>query len=197
MDGRVLAALIIAGAFAGWGVWYIGRAWLVTRRLGGNRSVHCPETDRPATVHIDLALAVTSDRGSAPAPLDSCSNWPERANCEQPCVEAAHLPETSASVLVKEWAKGRPCAMCRGPVTESWLSGHHIAVLEPTGMTREWVDIGADRLALALATSLPLCWNCHVAETFRRTHPELIVDRDDDKIHLKETKRTLSGTGTE
>ena len=32
---------------------------------------------------------------------------------------------------------------------------------------------------LALATSLPMCWNCHVAESFRRLHPELVTDRDD------------------
>lgn len=185
MDGPVLSALIIAGAFAGWGVWYAGRAWLLTRRLGGDRIVKCPETDRPATVHIDVALAVTSDRGSAPAPLESCSRWSERGNCEQPCLESAHLPETSASAMVKEWATGRACALCRGPVTESWFTGHHISLLEPTGMTREWVDIGADRLPLALATSLPLCWNCHLAETFRRTHPELVTDRNDETVHLK------------
>jgi len=53
-------------------------------------------------------------------------------------------------------------------------------------MTREWVDVGADRLALALATSLPLCWNCHVAATFRRTHPELVTDRDDRTVQVKQ-----------
>ena len=94
------------------------------------------------------------------------------------------MPEEPASAVVKEWARGRACAMCRGPVTESWFAGHHIALLEPTGMTREWVDVGADRLALALATSLPLCWNCHVAATFRRTHPELVTDRDDSTVHV-------------
>jgi hypothetical protein len=190
MDGRVLTALIIAGAFVGWGVWFLGRAWLLSRRLGGDRIVKCPETDRTATVHIDMALALTSDGGSSPAPLESCSRWAERGGaCEQPCLENAHLPETSAAAVVKEWAKGRPCAMCRGAVTESWFSGHHIALLEPTGMTREWVDIGADRLPLALATSLPLCWNCHVAETFRRTHPELVIDRNTDTVQVKDGAR--------
>jgi len=186
MDGQVMAALIVAGAFAGWGVWYAVRAFLLWRRLGGERLVTCPETNQPASVHIDVALAVTSESGSAPAPLESCSKLAERGACNQPCLEAAYLPEASASTVVKEWARDRTCAMCRGPVTESWFAGHHIALLEPTGMTREWVDVGADRLALALATSLPLCWNCHVAATFRRLHPELVTDRDDSTIHVKQ-----------
>jgi len=186
MDGRVMVALIVAGAFAGWGVWYAGRAFLLWRRFGGERLVTCPETNQPASVHIDVALAVTSESGSAPAPLESCSTWTERGACNQPCLEAAYLPEAPASSVVKEWARGRTCAMCRGPVTESWFAGHHIALLEPTGMTREWVDVGADRLALALATSLPLCWSCHVAATFRRMHPDLVIDRDDSTVHVKQ-----------
>jgi hypothetical protein len=26
-------------------------------------------------------------------------------------------------------------------------------------------------------TYAPVCWDCHIAETLRREHPELIVDR--------------------
>ena len=28
-----------------------------------------------------------------------------------------------------------------------------------------------------MGTHLPVCWNCHIAESFRREHPELVVDR--------------------
>ena len=55
---------------------------------------------------------------------------------------------------------------------------HHIALYEPGGKSREWVDVATDRLPLALATTLPMCWNCHVAATFRELHPELVTDRD-------------------
>ena len=24
----------------------------------------------------------------------------------------------------------------------------------------------------------PVCWNCHIAESFRREHPDLVTDRD-------------------
>ena len=74
---------------------------------------------------------------------------------------------------------------CGGPLVESRLAGHHIALLEPSGMTREWVDVAADRLPLALATCLPMRWNCHVAATFRRMRPDLVTDRDDAIVHIK------------
>jgi hypothetical protein len=28
-----------------------------------------------------------------------------------------------------------------------------------------------------LATHVPVCWDCRVAKTFRREHPELLTDR--------------------
>ena len=51
-------------------------------------------------------------------------------------------------------------------------------------------------MPLALATSLPLCWNCHVAATFRRMHPELVTDRDDSTIHVTR-RRPASSKGSE
>ena len=183
MESGTVAAGVIVGLLGAWGVWFAVRALAIRRRLQGDRVVTCPETGEPAMVHIDLALAVTSDAGSAPAPLDNCSRWSERGHCDQPCVHAAHLPASSASALVKAWAKGRTCVSCGGELVEHSFVGHHIALLDPAGMTREWVDVAAERLPLALATSLPLCWNCHQAASFRRLHPELVVDRDNFTVH--------------
>lgn len=186
MDSGVVAAALITAAFVVWGGWYAGRAFLLWRRLRGERLVTCPETGQPATVHIDVALAVISDAGSAPAPLESCSRWGERGKCDQPCLQAAQSGAASPVALVKAWAKGRRCASCGGEVTESRFTGHHVALLEPGGATREWVDVAADRLPLALATSLPVCWNCHIAATFRRMHPDLVTDRDEVTVHVRE-----------
>ncbi len=183
MESGTVAAVVIVGLLGAWGVWFAARAFAIRRRLQGDRVVTCPETGQPAIVHIDLALAVTSDAGSAPAPLDSCSRWAERGQCDQPCVHAAHLPASSASTLVQAWAKDRTCASCGGEVVEHAFVGHHISLLDPDGTTREWVDVAGEHLPLALATSLPLCWNCHQAASFRRLHPELVVDRDDMTVH--------------
>ena len=90
------------------------------------------------------------------------------------------VPESATAALVLAWADGRQCVSCGGPVRESHFTGHHVSLLDPSGLTREWVDIGADRLTLALATSLPVCWSCHVSATFRRQHPELVTDREAD-----------------
>jgi hypothetical protein len=32
----------------------------------------------------------------------------------------------------------------------------------------EWREIRPEKLYDVLATHMPICWNCHIAETFRR-----------------------------
>jgi hypothetical protein len=183
MDARTAVALVIVGALMAWGAWYLIRAFLIWRRLRGDRIVTCPETGKPAAVHLDVALAIVSDNEMAA--LESCSRWSVRGECDQPCAKAAQAPESGASAVVREWVHGRNCATCGHELIESNMSGHHIALLEPTGMTREWVDVATDRLPIALATSLPICWSCHVAATFRRMYPDLITDREDATVHVK------------
>src|SRR6266576_3849706 len=41
----------------------------------------------------------------------------------------------------------------------------------------EWNEIPLEHLQQTLSTHWPVCWNCHIAETFRRRHPELVTDR--------------------
>ena len=162
MGSGTAAAVVIVGLLGAWGVWCAALAFAVRRRLQRERVVTCPETGQPAIVHIDQALAVTNDAVSEPG---------------------MHLPASSASALVKAWAQDRTCTTCGGELVEHSFVGHHIALLEPAGMTREWVDISSERLPLALATSLPLCWNCHQAASFRRQFPHLVTDRDNVTVH--------------
>ena len=82
--------------------------------------------------------------------------------------------------LIRTWSSGRDCAICGGRLQERRFSSHHLALLEPDGTTRTWTDVPRERLTLALATSLPVCWNCHVAESLRRLHPDLVTDREND-----------------
>ncbi|MGE3957020.1 MAG: hypothetical protein AB7H96_09915 [Vicinamibacterales bacterium] len=178
MDTSVVAATVLVGAIVAWAVWFLGRAVALHRKLDGPRVVTCPEDGRSALVAIDVAIAVTSDAGSEPARLSTCSRWTERGACDQPCCRDAHADSSRPVSLVRAWAAGRQCASCGGDLVEPRFGGHHLALLEPTGITREWADVPTDRLPLALATSLPLCWNCHMAATFRREHPDLVVDRD-------------------
>ncbi len=94
-------------------------------------------------------------------------------------IDQVPVPESEAVGVVRAWAAGQHCVTCGHPVSDSRHSTPHVALLDPSGITREWVDIGADRLTLALATSLPVCWSCHLSATFRRLHPELVTDRGD------------------
>ena len=94
-------------------------------------------------------------------------------------IDQVRVPESEAGGIVRAWADGQHCVTCGRLVSEGRHATHHVALLDPSGVTREWVDIGADRLTLALATSLPVCWNCHLSATFRRLHPELVTDRGD------------------
>lgn len=177
MDTRLLAVIAIVGPLTVWAVWFLGRAVRLRQRLGGDRLVTCPENGCSALVHIDVALAVTGSAGSAPAPLDACSRWAERGGCSQPCLHEAHRASSQVGAVVRAWADGRACATCGRPASAGG-GGPHVALLQPDGTTREWADVLPDELALALATSLPVCRNCHVASTFRRLHPELVTDRD-------------------
>ena len=54
---------------------------------------------------------------------------------------------------------------------------HKPALLNPEGITVEWKQIPLSAVGEALATYLPVCWNCHIAQTFRREHSDLVVDR--------------------
>ena len=58
---------------------------------------------------------------------------------------------------------------------------HHLdhapALLGPDFRTTEWKGIRPEQLPEIFSTRQPVCWNCHIAETFRRLHPELVTDR--------------------
>jgi hypothetical protein len=50
-------------------------------------------------------------------------------------------------------------------------------LLGPDSKTAEWKDFRPEQLPDVFSKYQPVCWNCHVTETFRRLRPELVVDR--------------------
>jgi hypothetical protein len=72
---------------------------------------------------------------------------------------------------------GTPCAFCRRPIVQTAFLDHYAALLQPDGTTVEWPAVAPERLRGALSTDPPVCWDCHIAETFRRLYPELVTDR--------------------
>jgi len=78
---------------------------------------------------------------------------------------------------VQQWFRGRSCAYCHKPIEQIHWHDHRPALLDPEGKTVQWTDIPPEKLPEVFETHSPVCWGCHIAETFRREHPDDFVDR--------------------
>jgi len=172
-----LAVLLLAGGV--WWTWGLVAAWRARRHLAGTRLVTCPETGKQEAVTFDRRHAEVTAmvHDQADLRLNSCSRWSERGPCDQPCLSEALSPDATTEHLVSQWAEGKRCVYCHKPLREAPVVGHHVALRAPDGVTTEWPDVPPTQLSDALASDLPVCWDCHVIETFRREHPELVTDR--------------------
>ncbi len=102
-------------------------------------------------------------------------------DCDQDCVyQIANAPEDCAvRAMLATFYAGESCVLCRRPIGELRWDEHKPALLRPEDRrTFEWRDLPPESLPRVLDTHLRVCWNCHIAESFRREHPELITDRD-------------------
>ncbi len=149
-------------------------------RLRGKRLVTCPETQRPAAVELDAGrLARQAAWGGPHLRLSECSRWPERRACGQECLrEIEAAPEGClVRTIVADWYEGKKCACCGRMIHEvEWL-GHKPALMDPAHKTVHWDQVPAEKLPEVFLTHQPVCFDCHIAETFRREHPELVTDR--------------------
>jgi hypothetical protein len=175
MTGSVVFVALIVMVALGVVAWLgLSRFWSVR----GKRLVRCPETGKPSIVQIDARLAaVTALFSGTDFRIERCSRWPNRQGCPQACLEQiADAPEGClVRKLLESWYAEHSCALCRRPFgTLSWLRPP--ALMTADRVTRTWPELANERLADTLATHLPVCWNCHIAETFRRVHPELVID---------------------
>jgi len=150
-------------------------------RLKDKMLITCPETKEPAAVNVDATRAAEqSILGEPHLRLSECSRWPERQGCGQEClsqIEAA--PEDClVRTVVARWYAGKACAYCGKPIEGiDWLGGQRPALLDPERKTVQWDQIRPEKLPEVFSKYTPVCWNCHITETFRREHPELVVER--------------------
>jgi hypothetical protein len=149
-------------------------------KFRGKRIVSCPENRLAAAVKV--AATEAAFQGAIGEPhirLSQCSRWPEREGCGEECL--AQIEETPkaclVSTIVNRWYEGKECAFCHTPFHELHWHDHPPALLDEENRTIEWKDIPAENLQQTFRTHLPVCWNCHVAQTMRRVHPELVVTR--------------------
>ncbi|HET8563896.1 MAG TPA: hypothetical protein VFM35_08505, partial [Candidatus Binatia bacterium] len=79
--------------------------------------------------------------------------------------------------ILTRWYENKSCVYCETPLEKiDWLK-HKPALVSPEHVTLEWKEIRAERIPDVLAAYRPVCWNCHIAKTFRRQYPDLVIDR--------------------
>ncbi|MFQ5741159.1 MAG: hypothetical protein ACE5JX_19320 [Acidobacteriota bacterium] len=171
-----IAALLAAGV-----LYFLartaGRSYLKFR---GKGVVTCPETGRPAAVEVDAGWAAVSGLfGTSKLRLSRCSRWPERRGCGQQCL--AQIEDAPQDCLLRtllvRWYRGKSCVLCGKPFQEIHWHDRKPGLMKPNRETAMWSEFRPEQIPEILSTYLPVCWNCHIAETFRRKYPELVVDR--------------------
>ena len=147
--------------------------------MRGDRLVACPENQETVAVRVDATRAAVSMAGGHEhIRLESCTRWPEKAGCGQECLKqiAASPIDCLVKTQVTRWYDGKACALCGkaiGPV--DWMH-HSPGVMAPGGQTLEWREVRPETLPEVFGTHHAICWDCHVAETFRRQRPDLVID---------------------
>ncbi len=177
--GWVLLAVLLflaAGSF----LVRLVRAANLYLKMRGKRIITCPETAKPAAVEVAAGpVALEALVGEPHILLSDCSRWPERMDCGQSCLRQIEVEPDDCLVIrvVENWYRGRTCAFCGNLFGEiHWLE-HQSALLGPDGKTVMWDEVAPEALPGILATHRPVCWSCHITQTFRRENPDLVVDR--------------------
>jgi len=150
------------------------------RTYRGKRVITCPETHRPAAVEVAAGKAALKTlSGSPTVRLKDCSRWPEKRNCDQACLHQVEESPQECLVwnIVNGWYAGKECAYCHRPFGHINWHDHRPALMGPDEKTVQWTELAAESLPDVLATHQPVCWDCHIAETLRHAHPELVTDR--------------------
>jgi hypothetical protein len=171
----VLVALILIAIY--FGVRYFVRT---SQRFGGERVIICPETGKQAIIEVDARHAgLTSLIHQTDLRLENCWRWPLRENCGQECLLQLDVAPEECLVrsVLEKWYREKTCAFCGRPVEETGVMDHKPALLNPEGVTVEWQQIPISGVTDAMSNCLPVCWNCHIAQSFRREHPDVVVDR--------------------
>jgi len=154
------------------------RTWT---HVHGARVVVCPETQKPVAVRVDVGHAVTTAVWEQPElRVTSCSRWPERQDCDQPCVKQIETApaETSPRTIAAHFFSRERCAICTKPIEPPSHMTLQPGFMDPaTHTVRSWDEVPPQDLSAAIATWRPLCSNCTLAESFRQRFPDRVTDR--------------------
>lgn len=169
------AALAVVAVYALW------RALPTWRALRGKRLVECPETHTAVAVDVDARRAAMGRLlGEKGFELRTCTRWPERAGCGQECLGQIEQSPHDCLVrsIVERWYAEGTCVFCEKPIGPIHWGGHDPALLTPDQQhTIQWHQVKPEQLPQVLSTHWPVCWKCHMVESVRHKHPDLVTDR--------------------
>lgn len=180
MTGTILIAIVIVTLAAGLFIFRAIPGIRTFLEFRGKRLITCPENHKTEAVEVAAGEAAVGAFLSEPTlRLKECSRWPERQDCGQECLKQIEVNPQNCLVwnIVSTWYEGKQCVYCHKTFDELHHLDHVPALLSPNGKTVEWRELRPEQLPEAFSNHRPICWNCHVAETFRRLHPDLVVDR--------------------
>jgi hypothetical protein len=161
-------------------IYVVARALVVYVGMRGKRLVICPETKDYAVVELDAAKAARKSLlGQSWMHFEYCTRWRTRTRCDEPCLQ--QITDAADGCLVRAYVdrfyRGKECAICHRPIGAIDWTEHMPATLGSDGRTVTWDATPSDELPRLLKYHLPVCWNCHVATSFRRDHAALVTDR--------------------
>ena len=175
------AAYVIIAAIVATGLYFVIR-WLVASfsKFSGSRPVTCPENGKRELVEVDAThAAFTNAVGRPEIRLQNCSRWPLKQDCGQEClVNLDVAPEDClVSGVLMRWYGGKICVYCRKEFEAVHWVDHRPALRTPEGTLIEWGEVTVEDMPMVLETHFPVCWDCYIAQTFKRDHPDLVVFR--------------------
>jgi hypothetical protein len=183
----VAAVLVLLAAFLLLSDW--AQTWF---RYRGVRVITCPENLEPAAVTIDAGRAarMMAIAGEKDLHLETCSRWPEMAGCAEECLAQIEGSKDGCTLkaLVTQWYEGKSCVICTHPMEKIVWHERPAALRTPRGTTCEWKDVLPQDIPNVFVTHQPVCWRCHIVESFRREHAEMVVQR----VHLPEPHPVLA-----
>ena len=171
----VAAGLLATGLF--FAIRYFVRKYI---RYRDSRMITCPDNGEAAIVEVDaIHAALTSALGQPDIRLQNCGRWPMLQNCGQECLVQLDVapPECLVRGVLMRWYEFKSCHYCGKPFPQIQLLDHKPALQSPEGRLLEWGEVDIVELQTVMNTYTPVCWDCNIAQSFMRDHPEMVVYR--------------------
>jgi hypothetical protein len=156
----VVTALVATSLF--FGIRYFVRAYI---RYRDSRLIICPDNG--------------SALGQPDIRLQNCGRWPLHRNCGQECLLQLDVAPVECLVrgVLMRWYEFKSCIYCGKPFEQIQLLDHKPSLQSPEGTLVDWSEVAVKDMQIVLNNYKPVCWDCYIAQSFVRDHPESVVYR--------------------